>query len=114
MCTRINNFIKKSKVDNKMKNLELATDEELERLRRQGRLVGPINSVTVEQMQKLLGALTKNKQYPPHEKAQAPEAQAPMVKKEPSNQKYIFGQGFVPTDKGPARAIQMYKVLPEK
>ena len=92
-----------------MKNLEHVTDDELARLAREGRLVGPTSSATVKQMRMLLRALGgKEDDSMEDVGTQATTGQTT------SKEIMVFGTGYVQTDKSLEPAIQSYRVEPKK
>ncbi|MDP1694514.1 MAG: hypothetical protein Q8L34_03155 [Candidatus Woesearchaeota archaeon] len=95
-----------------MESLELLTDDEIERLKQEGRLIGPTSSVPVEAIRALLNALGSYVKV--KNPAQIPQSGSVMKvgttqQEGRGTENVVFGIGYVQTTKGLQQVIQSYR-----
>ncbi|MBS3145143.1 hypothetical protein J4208_06185 [Candidatus Woesearchaeota archaeon] len=95
-----------------MENLGLLADDEIERLKQEGRLIGPTSSVPVEAIRALLNALGSYVRV--ENPTQMPQGASVMrigttQQEGKGTENVVFGIGYVQTAKGLQQVIQSYR-----
>ncbi|GEM_PF-4514488 len=93
-----------------MKNLDLLSDDEIERLRREGRISNPIGSLTYEQMRRMLEALGVHDVETEDLETRTNNAEINTN----DAGKLVLGAGYVQTREGPEVGVIGYRIKAEK
>lgn len=91
-----------------MFGLEVLSDEELDDFRNQGRLVGPLSNLALDELIKIISSIGDNNEK--YSQTKNTSRIADSVN-EAEHERIVFGIGYISTENGLKRSIQSYRII---